>query len=64
MINAHLQVELGLLIRPDAAVCRYRFTWRGVVDGVKKTGLGRGTNVLEKRDGRWLMVHEQLTSDS
>lgn len=52
-----------VVVRPDVAVCRYRFAWSGVVDGVAKTGVGRGTNVLEKRDGDWLIVHEQLTAD-
>lgn len=52
-----------VVARPDVAVCRYGFAWNGVVDGVAKSGVGRGTNVLGRRDGRWLIVHEQLTAD-
>ena len=53
-----------VVVRSDAAVCRYRFSWTGIVSGESRSGIGRGTNVLVRADGRWLIVHEQLTSDS
>jgi uncharacterized protein (TIGR02246 family) len=45
----------------EIAVCRYRFCWRGVVDGEPRAGRGRGTNVLAKRDGTWQVEHEHLS---
>jgi uncharacterized protein (TIGR02246 family) len=45
----------------EQAACRYRFFWRGVVDGQPSSGRGRGTNVLVKRDGSWLVEHEHLS---
>jgi ketosteroid isomerase-like protein len=45
----------------ELAACRYRFCWRGVVDGEPRTGRGRGTNVLAKRDGAWQVQHEHLS---
>ena len=46
---------------PDNAVCRYRFSWTGVVDGRPRSGQGRGTNVIIKRNGNWKMQHEHLS---
>ena len=43
------------------AVCRYRFTWTGTINGQARTGSGRGTNVLVNRDGTWQMLHEHLS---
>ena len=48
--------------RPDYAVCRYRFSWAGVVEGQRRSGRGRGTNVVVKRGGNWQMLHEHLSS--
>ncbi len=45
----------------EVAACRYRFSWRGVVDGRPHSGRGRGTNVLVKRDGAWQVEHEHLS---
>ena len=45
----------------DAAVCVYGFRWTGVVDGRAASGSGRGTSVLARRNGRWLIVHEHLS---
>ena len=45
----------------DLAVFRYTFCWSGVVDGSPRSGHGRGTNVVVRRDGRWLMLHEHLS---
>jgi hypothetical protein len=33
----------------EFAACRFRFSWRGVVDGQPSSGWGRGTNVLVQR---------------
>jgi ketosteroid isomerase-like protein len=50
------------LVRTDTcAVCVYPFRWTGKIGGKAVEGSGRGTSVLEKRDGRWLMVHEHLS---
>lgn len=51
-----------ILIKDDVAVCRYRFEWQGIVDGEQRSGNGRGTNVMVKRDGKWLMLHEHLSA--
>ncbi|MGH3271453.1 MAG: YybH family protein [Trebonia sp.] len=45
----------------DAAVCRYRFSWTGTVDGQARSGEGRGTSVLVRRAGKWRMLHEHLS---
>jgi ketosteroid isomerase-like protein len=49
-------------VSPDFAVVRYRFHWVGFIDGQRSEGRGRGTNAMGKRDGRWRMVHEHLSS--
>ncbi|WP_425827343.1 YybH family protein [Streptomyces fractus] len=46
----------------DYAVCRYRFTWTGSVDGQPRSGSGRGTNVLVNNAGTWQMLHEHLSA--
>lgn len=46
----------------ESAVCRYRFRWAGVVDGERRSGSGRGTNVVVRRDGGWRMQHEHLSA--
>jgi ketosteroid isomerase-like protein len=45
----------------DVAVCLYRFTWTGTVDGRPVGGTGRGTNVLCRSGDDWLIVHEHLS---
>jgi ketosteroid isomerase-like protein len=47
----------------DTAVCVYDFSWQGSVDGVQKSGSGRGTNVLVHKSGGWLMLHEHLSTE-
>lgn len=47
---------------PDSAVVRYRFNWTGTQDGKPLSGSGRGTNVMIRRDNRWLMIHEHLST--
>ena len=44
------------------AVCIYIFRWQGKVEGQVRQGTGRGTNVLEKINGDWQVVHEHLSS--
>jgi ketosteroid isomerase-like protein len=46
----------------EHAACRYRFSWTGVIDGEPRSGHGRGTNVIVRRDGEWRMLHEHLSS--
>ena len=43
------------------AACTYHFSWQATVDGVLQSGSGRGTNILEKRNGSWQIVHEHLS---
>lgn len=43
------------------AVCAYSFQSDGVVDGQRQVYDGHGTNVIERRDGQWLMLHEHLS---
>jgi ADP-ribose pyrophosphatase YjhB (NUDIX family) len=50
-----------LAMTDEFAACRYRFFWRGVVDGQPSSGRGRGTNVLVKQDGSWRVRHEHLS---
>ena len=44
------------------AVCRYRFSWTGTINGQPRSGSGRGTNVLVNNDGIWQMLHEHLSA--
>ena len=47
---------------PNLSVVRYRFQWSGTVGGSPRSGEGRGTNVIVRRGGRWLMLHEHLSA--
>jgi ketosteroid isomerase-like protein len=49
------------VVSDQIAVCTYRFSWKGLVNGVQQSGSGRGTNVLEKRNDAWQIVHEHLS---
>lgn len=44
------------------AVCVYRFRSEGSTGGRPFVATGRGTNVLVKRNGAWLIVHEHLSN--
>jgi ketosteroid isomerase-like protein len=46
----------------ELAVCRYRFSWTGRIDGQSRSGNGRGTNVITKQRGEWKILHEHLSS--
>ncbi|MEV7322025.1 DUF4440 domain-containing protein [Streptomyces sp. NPDC093970] len=50
------------VLTADVAVCRYLFAWTGVVDGELRSGRGRGTNVIVRRDDGLKMLHEHLDS--
>ena len=46
-----------------AAACSYHFVWTTTVDGKPLSGGGRGTTVLRRAFGSWLIVHEHLSAD-
>lgn len=48
------------VVTEDVATCRYEFRWKGLISGQEAEGGGRGTSVLRKIDGRWLIAHEHL----
>lgn len=48
------------VVTDDVAVCRYEFRWKGLIEGQESSGGGRGTSILRKVDGRWLIAHEHL----
>lgn len=50
------------VLTADVAVCRYLFAWTGVVNGELRSGQGRGTNVIVRRDGKLKVLHEHLSS--
>jgi ketosteroid isomerase-like protein len=43
------------------AVCVYDFTFDGIAENKRQIYKGRGTNVLQKSDGKWQIVHEHLS---
>lgn len=51
-----------LVLGAEHAVCRYRFRWTGTVDGRSRSGQGRGTNLIVRRDGEWKILHEHLSA--
>lgn len=48
------------IVTDDAASCHYEFRWKGLISGKEASGGGRGTTILRKVDGRWLIAHEHL----
>lgn len=50
-----------LFVTELEAVCLYTFTSEGKVDGQRQRYQGRGTNILQKKDGKWKMIHEHLS---
>jgi ketosteroid isomerase-like protein len=46
----------------NAAACVYRFNWKATIDGKPASGSGRGTTVLSRASGVWLIVHEHLSN--
>ncbi len=49
-----------LLKSDQAAAYMFEFHWTGLIQGRVASGSGRGTTVLERRDGIWVLVGEQL----
>lgn len=47
-------------VTEDVATCHYEFRWKGLISGQESSGGGRGTSILRKVDGRWLIVQEHL----
>jgi GxxExxY protein len=47
-------------VTEDVAACHYVFRWKGLISGQESSGGGRGTSILRRIDGRWLIVHEHL----
>jgi|SRR5579863_3216460 ketosteroid isomerase-like protein len=52
-----------IAVSDTVAVCIYRFTSNGSVDGRPFSATGRGTNILAKSDDVWKIVHEHLSKD-
>lgn len=48
------------VVTDDVASCHYEFRWKGLIEGLSASGGGRGTTILRKVDGRWLITHEHL----
>lgn len=48
------------VVTEDVATCHYEFRWKGLISGQESSGGGRGTTILRKVDGRWLVAHEHL----
>jgi ketosteroid isomerase-like protein len=53
-----------LVANDDAAACVYTYSWSGLVGGQRRSGNGRGTNVLTRTETGWHIVHEHLSSPS
>jgi len=47
-------------VTEEMASCHYEFRWKGLIDGQEASGGGRGTTILRKVGGRWLIAHEHL----
>lgn len=47
-------------VTESMASCHYEFRWKGLIEGQESSGGGRGTSILRKVDGRWLIAHEHL----
>lgn len=44
----------------ESTVLAYDFAWSGIIGGQRASGGGRGTSVLVKQHGRWLLLYEHL----
>ncbi len=47
-------------VTESMASCHYEFRWKGFIEGHEASGGGRGTSILRKVAGRWLIAHEHL----
>ena len=45
---------------PETAVYLFDFQWSGVINDKPASGMGRGTSVLIRKDGRWKLIAEHL----
>ena len=48
------------VVTDEVATCHYEFRWKGLISGQEASGGGRGTTILRRVDGRWLIAHEHL----
>ncbi|MDH4475276.1 MAG: nuclear transport factor 2 family protein [Verrucomicrobiaceae bacterium] len=48
------------VVTDEVATCHYEFRWKGLISGQESSGGGRGTTILRRVDGRWLVAHEHL----
>ena len=48
------------IVTDEVATCPYEFRWKGLISGQESSGGGRGTTILRRVDGRWLIAHEHL----
>ncbi|MCI4664882.1 MAG: nuclear transport factor 2 family protein [Neomegalonema sp.] len=53
--NVHWLLDLS-----DNAAFFFDFSWRGVVDGAKISGSGRGSSILICEHGKWQLLMEHL----
>lgn len=51
-----------LTLSETSAAVSYDYHWRASYRGKPAEGGGRATNVLEKRKGHWVIVHEHLSA--
>ena len=60
--NEHFSLHdiVWTVVTDDVAVCRYEFRWKGLISGQESSGGGRGTTILRKTNGHWLIAHEHL----
>lgn len=47
-------------VTESMASCHYEYRWKGRIDGQNASGGGRGTSILVKVEGHWLITHEHL----
>lgn len=47
-------------VTDSMATCHYEYRWKGLIDGNSQSGGGRGTSILLKVNGQWLIAHEHL----
>jgi ketosteroid isomerase-like protein len=45
----------------ETAACVYTYSWSGMIGGQRRSGGGRGTNVLRRVATGWHIVHEHLS---
>ena len=54
--------DVKWLVQKDSdAVCIYKFSSESTFNNKRTTFHGRGTNVLQKLDNKWKIIHEHLS---